>query len=112
MGDGWISRSATDLRRIADQVGLVRAGAEAAGRDPSAVRVVVRGVVRPGGPDDRLLSGSYAKIRDDVAWLETQGVTEVFYDLNFDPEVGNPDVPADAARDRAEEIMLELSPAY
>ena len=66
----------------------------------------------PDAPPDRPLAGSYAKIREDVAWLESEGVTEVFYDLNFDPEVGNPEVPEAAARERAETIMNELSPAY
>ena len=28
-----------------------------------------------------LLSGSYEQIREDVRWLESCGVTEVFYDL-------------------------------
>jgi probable F420-dependent oxidoreductase len=112
LADGWISRSATDLSRISAPIAQVRAGAEAAGKDPSAVRIVVRGVVRPDAPPDRPLAGSYAKIREDVAWLESQGVTEVFYDLNFDPQVGNPDVPEAAARERAETIMNELSPAY
>jgi len=112
LADGWISRSATDLSRISAPIAQVRAGAEAAGKDPSAVRIVVRGVVRPDAPPDRPLAGSYAKIREDVAWLESQGVTEVFYDLNFDPQVGNPEVPEAAARERAETIMNELSPAY
>ena len=112
LADGWISRSATDLSRISAPIAQVRAGAEEAGKDPSAVRIVVRGVVRPDAPPDRPLAGSYAKIREDVAWLESQGVTEVFYDLNFDPQVGNPEVPEAAARERAETIMNELSPAY
>ncbi len=112
LADGWISRSATDLSRISAPIAQVRAGAEAAGKDPSAVRIVVRGVVRPDAPPDRPLAGSYAKIREDVAWLESEGVTEVFYDLNFDPEVGSPEVPEAAARERAETIMNELSPAY
>ena len=31
------------------------------------------------------LSGTYEQIREGAAWLGTQGVTEVFYDLNWDP---------------------------
>jgi probable F420-dependent oxidoreductase len=116
LADGWISRSAADLTRIAKDIALVREGAAAAGKDPSAVRAVIRGVVRPGesmlGPDgERLrLSGSYDQIRDDVAWLEEQGATEIFYDLNFNPRVGNPDVDPIQARDLAEEVLTALAP--
>jgi hypothetical protein len=58
----------------------------------------------------RLLSGSYEQIRDDAAWLGEQGVTELFYDLNWDPQVGSPDVTPDAAARRAREILTELAP--
>ena len=64
------------------------------------------------GPDGsrRLLSGSYAQIREDAAWLGDQGVTELFYDLNWDPEVGNPSVAPQAAAQRAGQILTELAP--
>ena len=75
-----------------------------------------RGVVLAGseakGPDGRrrLLSGSYEQIREDAAWLAGEGVTELFYDLNWDPQVGNPAVaPADAA-ERAGDILAGLAP--
>jgi probable F420-dependent oxidoreductase len=90
IGEGWVTSSRTDLSRIGEGIGTVRAAAEAAGRDPEAVRVICRGVVRAGqeasGPDGerRLLSGSYEQIRADTQWLGEQGVTEVFYDLNWD----------------------------
>jgi probable F420-dependent oxidoreductase len=116
LADGWISRSGTDLSRIAKDIELVHEGAAAAGKDPSAVRVVIRGVVRPGAPvlgqdGERVrLSGSYEQIRDDAAWLEEQGVTELFYDLNFNPHVGNPDVDFVEAQDFAEEVLAALAP--
>jgi hypothetical protein len=111
-----MSRSQADLTRVAKDIALVREGAAEAGKDPSAVRVVIRGVVRPGeaatGPDgERMrLSGSYQQIRDDVEWLEQQGATEIFYDLNFNPRVGNPDVDAEESRDFAEEVLAALAP--
>jgi probable F420-dependent oxidoreductase len=110
IADGWVSRSATDLSTIADDIAVVRAAAEEAGRDPSTLRFVCRGVVRPGerGP---LLSGSYDQIRADAGWLGAQGVTEIFYDLNWDPLVGSPDADPAAATRRAEEIMRALAPA-
>jgi hypothetical protein len=73
---------------------VVLAGAEAKGQD--------------GGR--RLLSGSYAQIREDAAWLGGQGVTELFYDLNWDPQIGNPEVAPEAAAERAGEILVELAP--
>lgn len=110
IADGWISSSGADLTRIADDIALVRRGAEQAGKDPAAVRVVVRGVVRVDGRTDRLLSGPYDKIREDAAWLAERGVTELFYDLNFDRAVGNPAADPDAAVERAMTIIHALRP--
>ncbi len=113
---GWISRSATDLSKIHEQIAVVRAAAEEAGKDPEAVRVVVRGVVRAGAEardesGERVrLSGSYEQIREDAAWLGELGVTELFYDLNWDPRVGSPDVTPEAATARANEILEALAP--
>jgi probable F420-dependent oxidoreductase len=115
--DGWVTRSAADLTTIGEDIAVVRSAAARAGRDPAGVRVVSRGVVRTGpgeaGPDGRRrpLSGSYEQIRDDVAGLAAQGVTEVFFDLNWDPLIGSPDADPAAATDRATEIMDALAPA-
>ena len=57
-----------------------------------------------------LLSGGYEQIRADTAWLGEQGVTEVFYDLNWDPRIGSPDVEHAAAVARAAEILAALAP--
>jgi probable F420-dependent oxidoreductase len=116
---GWITSSRADLSKISEAVSVIGEAAAAAGRDPAALRIVCRGVVLPGvegleaeGPDcgRRLLSGSYEQIREDTAWLAGQGVTELFYDLNWDPRVGNPAVAPGAAADRADEILAELAP--
>jgi probable F420-dependent oxidoreductase len=119
IAEGWITSSRADLTKISEAAGVIRSAASAAGRDPDAVRIICRGVVRAGplndeakGPDGgrRLLSGSYEQIREDTAWLGEQGVTELFYDLNWDPQVGNPSVAPEAAADRAGEILAELAP--
>jgi probable F420-dependent oxidoreductase len=102
---GWMSRSAHDLGRIAEDIAVVRDAAP----DPSSVRVVVRGVVRPGARDGRL-SGTYDDIRADTSWLAEQGVTELYYDLNWEPRIGNPDVPPDEATALATEIAEALAP--
>jgi probable F420-dependent oxidoreductase len=110
IADGWISSSGADLTRIADDIAQVRRGAAEAGKDPSALRVIVRGVVRVDRPADRLLSGPHDKIREDAAWLAEQGVTELFYDLNFDPAIGSLEADPGAGADRALKIMHALRP--
>jgi probable F420-dependent oxidoreductase len=116
LADGWITSSRADLSAIGEAVAVIGGAASEAGRDPEAVRIVCRGVVLAGteakGPDGgrRLLSGSFAQIREDAAWLGEQGVTELFYDLNWDPQVGSPSVSPESAAARADEILSELAP--
>jgi probable F420-dependent oxidoreductase len=105
IASGWMSRSAHNLEGIASDIAVVRAAAP----DPDAVRVVVRGVVRFGERKGRL-SGSYDDIRADTEWLGEQGVTELYYDLNWDKRIGNPTVPADEATGLAMEIAEGLAP--
>jgi len=117
LADGWVTSSRTDLSRIAEGIAVVKAAAEQAGRDPEKLRFICRGVVRAGAPasgqDSQrlLLSGSHQQIREDTAWLAEQGVTEVFYDLNWDPQIGSPQADKDAATDRATELLDALAPA-
>jgi probable F420-dependent oxidoreductase len=116
VADGWVTSSRTDLSKISTLLGVVRESAEAAGRDPAVLRCVVRGVVRAGapvaGPDGQrlLLSGDYDQIRADTQWLGEHGVTEVFYDLNWDPQIGSPDVSPQAAIERGHELLNALAP--
>jgi hypothetical protein len=117
IADGWITASRTDLAKMPQMIGVIKDAAVAAGRDPEALRVICRGVVRAGapvaGPDGQrlLLSGDYEQILADTYWLGDNGVTEVFYDLNWDPLIGSPDADPVAAVARAELIMESLSPA-
>jgi probable F420-dependent oxidoreductase len=117
IGDGWVTSSRTDLSRIGELIGIVRESAAACGRDPGALRVVCRGVVRAGeeviGPDGQRirLSGTFDQIIADSAWLGEQGVTEIFYDLNWDPRIGAPDADPVSAQARATEVMEALAPA-
>jgi probable F420-dependent oxidoreductase len=115
IADGWVTSSRADLSAIADSIAIVRQAATEAGRDPAAIRIICRGVVRPdeiadAGGGRRLLSGSIAQIRDDVSWLAGRGVTEVFYDLNWDPLVGAPDADPAGAADRAASLLDALAP--
>ena len=93
----------------------MRDGAREAGRDPEAVRILVRGVVdlvddAPAGRR-RPLQGTREQVLDDLAVLRAQGVTEVFLDLNFSPRVGSPDVDATAALAYAESVLEAFAPA-
>ena len=67
-------------------------------------------VTVPEGGGRVLLSGDFDQIRADTQWLAEQGVTEVFYDLNWDPLVGAPDADPAGAAARAEEILEGLAP--
>ncbi|MDQ3898785.1 MAG: TIGR03619 family F420-dependent LLM class oxidoreductase [Actinomycetota bacterium] len=110
VADGWISSSRADLSKIDETIDVVRRGAVDAGRDPSGLRFVCRGVVKlrtePGGQ----LVGPLDHIRSDLARLAAKGVTETFVDLNFDPEVGSPEADAAASMDRAEEVLEAFAP--
>ncbi|MER7209113.1 MULTISPECIES: TIGR03619 family F420-dependent LLM class oxidoreductase [Streptosporangium] len=113
LADGWIGSSREDLGRVDKKIYIVKEAARAAGRDAEALRFVTRGVtrVRPGGEAERApLTGSFEEIRRDVAALEAKGVTEVFHDLNFDPEIGSPDADPRESMRRAEAALEALAP--
>jgi probable F420-dependent oxidoreductase len=113
--DGWVSRSRADLRKIGESVAVISAAAEQAGRDPRTLRFVCRGVVRrrPAGGDERApLTGTPDQIRSDIEDLAEQGITEVFFDLNFDPQVGSPDAAAAESMRRAGEVLDALGPQH
>ncbi|MQA86922.1 MAG: TIGR03619 family F420-dependent LLM class oxidoreductase [Streptosporangiales bacterium] len=113
LADGWISSSRANLTELAEPIAVVKQAARDAGRDPEALRFVCRGPVRvgpPGQPGRKPLTGSYEEIRADLDGLRAQGITEVFYDLNYDPTIGTPDAdPAESVR-RAEEALVALAP--
>jgi len=115
LAQGWISSSRQDLTRIGACVETVRDGAREAGRDPEAVRILVRGLVEllddDPGEQRRPLQGTREQVLDDLAALRAQGVTEVFLDLNFSPRVGSPDVDAGAALAYADRVLEAFAPA-
>ena len=120
VADGWISSSRQDLTSITESIEVVREAAREAGRDPAALRFVVRGVVRldpepgarePGESDRRPLTGTADQIRADLDDLARRGVTEVFLDLNFDPRVGSPDADPVQSLRLADEVLDTFTPA-
>ena len=114
LAQGWISSSRQDLTQIGASVETVRAGAREAGRDPDAVRILVRGSVELGDDDPgegrRPLHGTREQVLDDLAGLRTQGVTEVFLDLNFSPRVVSPAVDPAAAVAYADRVLDAFAP--
>jgi probable F420-dependent oxidoreductase len=111
IADGWVSSSRAGFDDIARGAQIVRRSAEESGRDPDTIRIVVRGVVRAGHRDDSLpLSGDWEQIRAGAQLYEEAGVTELFYDLNWDPLIGSPDADPKLAGERAEEILTALAP--
>jgi probable F420-dependent oxidoreductase len=114
LADGWISPSRFDLTRIGEPLAVIRQAAVDAGRDPAALRFIVRGVVRlrQAGQADRVpLSGSIDEIRQDLAALEAQGITETFVDINFDSEIVGLAVDPAKSMGRAEHLLVELAPS-
>jgi probable F420-dependent oxidoreductase len=115
LADGWVSSSRMDLTTIGEQVATVKAAAAEAGRDAEALRFVCRGVVRvrqlradePRPP----LTGTLEEIRGDLSGLAAQGITEVFADLNFDPEIGSPDADSAESMRRAHDVLEALAPS-
>ena len=115
LAQGWICSSQQDLTNIGAAIETVRDGAREAGRDPEAVRIVVRGVVDlihdDRGGRRRPLQGTREQVLGDLVALRAQGVTEVFLDLNLSPRVNLPDVDAGAALAYAECVLETFAPA-
>lgn len=115
LADGWIGSSRERPDQVARSVALVRAGAAEAGRDPAAVRVLLRAVVDlvgdDTGPGRRPFHGTRDQVLADLAAARAAGATEVLVDLNFSPRVGSPEVDADAATAEAERVLEALAPA-
>lgn len=116
VADGWITASRQDLRRVEEDIDTVRAAAVKAGRDAGALRFIVRGVVRLDAPvtgrdgQRRMLTGSVDEVRGDLAVLEARGVTELFVDPNFDPDVVSSDADPREALASALDVMERLAP--
>jgi probable F420-dependent oxidoreductase len=115
LADGWVSSSRADLATIGESIATVKQAATAAGRDPAMLRYVCRGVVRIRTEADeenrRPLTGTIDEIRSDIDMLATQGVTELFIDLNFDPQIGSPHADPARSRRHADEALKALAPS-
>jgi len=113
IADGWISSSRANLTTIGQSIEVVRAAAVEAGRDPGPLRFVVRGVVKLTDddlPDRRPLHGSATQIRADLDALADIGVTEVFFDLNWDSETTAAETDSIDALHNAERLLRAFAP--
>ncbi|MGQ0468059.1 MAG: TIGR03619 family F420-dependent LLM class oxidoreductase [Sporichthyaceae bacterium] len=103
------------LDTIVDVLGRLDRYAEEAGRDPKDLRKVSRGVTllrdAPSGPGRRPLCGTLEEIAEDIERYAAAGLTELFLDLNFDPEVGVLDADPGASMDRALTLLETFAPA-
>jgi probable F420-dependent oxidoreductase len=110
LAGGWVSSSQADLSALGRSIEVVRAAAADAGRDPGALQFVCRGAVKVRHDQRGPLTGTLEEIRADLAGLAAQGMTEVFVDLNFDPEISHPDADPAEARHRALATLEALAP--
>jgi len=110
LADGWISASSTDLTTVDESIAMIRLAAVEAGRDPELLRFICRGVVRVRDGERAPLTGTFEEIRGDIRGLEAQGMTELFIDLNFDPEIGSQDADPQQSMERARRVLEEFAP--
>jgi probable F420-dependent oxidoreductase len=108
---GWVSASRFAAAEVPAAVEVVRAAARDADRDPATLRIIIRAAVRVRDHDeDQQFTGTLEKIKKDFADYASAGATELFVDLNFDEQIGNPDVdPAESMR-RAYEALDAFAP--
>ncbi|HET7310101.1 MAG TPA: TIGR03619 family F420-dependent LLM class oxidoreductase [Mycobacteriales bacterium] len=111
LADGWISASRFEAAKVPSAIETIRTAARAAGRDPADLRVVIRGSVKVRETDeDTPLTGTIDKIKQDMTAYAEAGATELFVDLNFDEQIGNPDAdPAESMR-RAHAALEAFAP--
>jgi probable F420-dependent oxidoreductase len=108
---GWVSASRFAAAQVPEAVDVVRAAAREAGRDPDSLRIIIRAAVKVRDADeDMQFTGTLDKIKRDFADYAAAGATELFVDLNFDEQIGNPDVDAEESMRRAHEALEAFAP--
>ena len=71
--------------------------------------MVCRGVMAS-GPRSVPLTGTPEQIRDDIAEIAGQGITELFLDLNFDERIGNTAADPNDSLKQAIETLETFAP--
>jgi len=108
---GWVSASRFAAAQVPAAVESVKTAARNAGRDPDSLRIIIRASVRVRDRDeDQQFTGTVDKIKKDFADYAAAGATELFVDLNFDEQIGSPDVDAVDSMRRAHEALETFAP--
>jgi probable F420-dependent oxidoreductase len=86
MADGW-NPTGLPIEAMAQMWGAIRQMADAAGRNPSELKMIVRGNLvitqKPVEKDRFIFIGTPDQIREDIAACEKIGADEVFLELGF-----------------------------
>jgi probable F420-dependent oxidoreductase len=86
VADGW-NPTGLPVEAMAQMFGAIRQMAQAAGRDPAELHMIVRGNIvlreKPVEKDRAIFMGSADQIREDIAACEKIGAEEVFLELGF-----------------------------
>ena len=84
--DAW-NPVAVPVEGMAQMFNTIKQMAQEAGRDPSAIKMIVRANVHvtdlPGGKDRAIFSGTLEQIAEDVAACKKIGAHELFFDVTF-----------------------------
>jgi probable F420-dependent oxidoreductase len=108
---GWVSASRFAAAQVPGAIESVHAAAREAGRDAESVRIIIRAAVRVRDQDeDQQFTGTIDKIKRDFADYADAGATELFVDLNFDEQIGNPDADPVASMRRAHDALDAFAP--
>jgi probable F420-dependent oxidoreductase len=113
VADGWISSSRVPGSQIPGAIDTIRQAAVDAGRDPSQVRIVVRGSLRlreSDSAEDPTMTGTVEKITADLDRYADAGTDEVFLDLNFDERIGSPDADPSRSMEVAHQVLEAFAP--
>lgn len=104
LADGFMGGNVA-LDQVAPLVKELKVAMEAAGRDFDTIHLVSRGTFRlhdsPQGEDRRALWGTLEEIKEDIERYADAGLTELFLEANFDPDV---------SLEQTLEVMAALAP--
>ena len=114
LAEGWIGSSRHDLAKIGTCIETVRDGAREAGRDPQALRILVRCLVDlvdddPGG-QRRPFHGTREQVLDDLAAPARAGRHRGLLRPQPLPPGGSPDVATGEALAYAERVLDAFAP--
>ncbi len=88
LANGW-NPAGIPLDGMMQMLGSLRTMAQAAGRDPAALELVVRANLsitpRPLGKERWIFSGAPEEIESDIKAVRTLGANELFFDATFSP---------------------------